>query len=56
MSGQPPAPTTAAADGHIRMDGIRTFIDWAVRKGYCPRNVPAEQVVDRRFLDGAGLG
>jgi NitT/TauT family transport system substrate-binding protein len=44
---------TPSADGAIDLKSIQIFVDWAVRKGYCSKPVAAEQLVDRRFLNGA---
>jgi NitT/TauT family transport system substrate-binding protein len=42
-----------APEGEIRLDSLQRFIAWGVGKGYCPRPVEAEQLIDRRFLEPA---
>jgi len=44
---------TFTPDGTIQLENLQYFIDWAVRKGYCPRPIRAAQLVDTRFLDRA---
>ncbi len=38
-------------DGRIDLPSLERFIQWAVRKGFCPVPVQAEQLVDMRFLE-----
>jgi NitT/TauT family transport system substrate-binding protein len=44
---------TAAKDGAVRLESLQVFLDWAHRKGYCPKPVKAETLVDGRFLEAA---
>ena len=37
-------------DGQIDRDSIEMFVDWAVRREYCPNVPPVEQLIDERFL------
>ncbi len=39
-----------SAGGQVNIADLQRFIDWAVRRGYCPRRVNAPEVVDTRFL------
>jgi NitT/TauT family transport system substrate-binding protein len=43
---------TFTPDGSVRLSDLQRFVDWAVRKGYCPKRVGAAQLVDERFLRG----
>jgi hypothetical protein len=42
--------SSAAADGHIQQESLQFYIDWAVKRGYCPRPMHASQLIDTRFL------
>lgn len=42
--------SNVAVDGAIRQDSLQFYIEWAVRRGYCPRSIPASRLVDTRFL------
>jgi NitT/TauT family transport system substrate-binding protein len=44
---------TFTPDGSIDFRSLQKFIDWAVRKGYCPQPLDAAQLVDSRFLEAA---
>jgi NitT/TauT family transport system substrate-binding protein len=41
---------TFTPDGTINLEDLQKFIDWTVRRGYCPEPVKAAQLVDTRFL------
>jgi NitT/TauT family transport system substrate-binding protein len=43
----------AEVNGDIHRQDIQSFVDWAVRRGYCARAVPIDQIIDTRFLEGA---
>lgn len=44
---------TVAPDARIDKPSLDRFAEWAIRKGYCPPEVKAVELVDMRFLDAA---
>jgi NitT/TauT family transport system substrate-binding protein len=45
--------THHSKDGEIDIKSIELYMDWCVKRGYCPARVAPEDVIDRRFLAGA---
>jgi ABC-type nitrate/sulfonate/bicarbonate transport system substrate-binding protein len=41
---------TLVADGNIDSKSVQIFVDWTVSKGYCEQPVPAQQLIDTRYL------
>ena len=44
---------TYTADGEIKLDSVRFYVDWAVRRGYVEHAVAIDKLFDHRFLDYA---
>jgi NitT/TauT family transport system substrate-binding protein len=40
-------------DGRLDRESLRLYTEWWSRKGYCPRGLSVDQIIDTRFIDGA---
>ncbi len=40
-------------DGKLNPADFQTYLDWTVRKGYCPPDITIERSLDERFVERA---
>lgn len=49
--GQNVCRASVSIDGKIRLEDLKSYVDWAVRRGYCEDPASPAELVDERFLN-----